>query len=136
MSRKSPAGSAFTETEFVELIRDVAGAVKPQTVAIKCKKCAHTSRYEVDFPDKRTQLEALRFAHENGYGKAASADKLDEPPDLDVDVSTLSSEQRANMRRALFRANPDLVAAFTQRAQAPEPEKGPPLRVPPRRPRR
>lgn len=108
----NPAGSAFTDDELRDLIRSVGGATKPQKVHIKCKSCQRSYDYTVDFPDKRVMLDAAKFAHENGYGKASQAKDSQDTINLDIDVTTYSSDARAQCRRDLLRRYPDLAPVF------------------------
>jgi hypothetical protein len=108
----NPAGDALTPEQITEALREITASTKKVNVLIQCKKCWKEGKYDVEVADDRTRLDAIKFMHENGYGRPSQA--RDEGPKvaLDIDITTLTPEARGELRRKLLTLNPNLPKAW------------------------
>lgn len=76
-------------------LEELAQAETERAHDITCKFCRKTGSYKVKQADGKIRLEALRFASEHGYGKAAQAKETEAKPlNTTVDPASLSSDER------------------------------------------
>lgn len=105
----NPAGDALTAEQITQALRDIAEASKKTTATVQCKHCWKEGRYEIEVPDTKERLNAIKFMHENGYGKPSTAREDATKIDLDVDVTGLSPGDRGALRRNLLARYPELA---------------------------
>ena len=75
----------------------------------RCGKCGHWNEFQV--PDNRARVDAAAKGIEMGFGRPPS-ESPDEELDWDVDVSKMSLEERAALRKRILRNRPDLAEMY------------------------
>jgi hypothetical protein len=103
----NPAGDALSAEQIQRIINEAVDATK--SAWGYCPKCRE--KVKADFPDHNGRINALKLALEHGYGKPGTS-KDEAKVDLDVDITTLTPEARATLRKQLVALNPALVQTW------------------------
>jgi hypothetical protein len=117
----NPAGDALSAEEIAQALREIAGEAAGEDSYIEdyvdatCKDCGSRQKFVARMKvkgrraDPATRFNALKMIVEHGYGKPGTS-KDDIKVDLDINVATLSPDNRGNVRRhvlALLRNSKD-----------------------------
>jgi hypothetical protein len=106
--------NAWPPERLLAELEELADSEHVKSHDIKCKSCQNTYSYRIPVADAGNRLKALSLISDLGYGKPAPVkpEEPRKPVDLNVDVHSLTSEQRQAK-----------IAEITARLQAqPEPD--------------
>jgi hypothetical protein len=84
-------------------LQELAGAETERAHDVTCKFCRKTGSYKIPQADGKLRLEALRFASEHGYGKAAQAKEIDSKPlEITKPVANMTKAERDNAKAIIL----------------------------------